>query len=71
MNVSAPNAVEDTDETFEQLPIDGSRERPVLVDLWAVSCGASRTLGPILEKVADDDDPYVAEYRRRLSSALC
>ncbi len=54
MDVSAPNVVEVTDETFEQVVIDGSKQRPVVVDLWAAWCGPCRTLGPILEKVADE-----------------
>ncbi len=54
MDVSATYVVEVTDETFEQVVIDGSKERPVVVDLWAAWCGPCRTLGPILEKVADE-----------------
>jgi putative thioredoxin len=47
-----PTVVEVTDATFEQLVIEESRSRPVIVDLWAAWCGPCKSLGPILEKVA-------------------
>ena len=54
MSVTAPNVVEVTDANFEQLVVEESKTRPVVVDLWAAWCGPCRTLGPILEKVADE-----------------
>ena len=47
-----PVVVEVTDDTFERLVIDESKQRPVVVDLWAAWCGPCKSLGPILEKVA-------------------
>jgi putative thioredoxin len=54
MSVTTPNVVDVTDANFEQLVVEESKARPVVVDLWAAWCGPCRTLGPILEKVADE-----------------
>ncbi len=47
-----PFVVDVTDADFEQVVIQGSMQRPVVVDMWASWCAPCRTLGPILEKVA-------------------
>lgn len=46
--------VDVTDADFEQVVIEGSMQRPVVVDMWASWCAPCRTLGPILEKVAGE-----------------
>jgi putative thioredoxin len=51
---AATHVVDVTDADFEQVVIEGSMQRPVVVDMWASWCAPCRTLGPILEKVATE-----------------
>jgi len=52
--VATTNVIDVTDANFQEVVIEGSKERPVVVDMWASWCAPCRQLGPILEKVAEE-----------------
>ncbi|MFK7743266.1 MAG: tetratricopeptide repeat protein [Planctomycetota bacterium] len=52
--MAGPNVHEITSATFQQDVVERSAQTPVLLDFWATWCEPCQTLGPVLEKLADE-----------------
>ena len=57
---SRPQIFDADEQNFEELVLQGSLERVIVVDFWAPWCGPCKTLGPILEDVVTALGPGVA-----------
>jgi putative thioredoxin len=58
-----PQVFDVTRDNFEELVLQGSQQRVIVVDFWAPWCAPCRTLGPVLEDVVAELGPGIALAR--------
>lgn len=50
--------IEVTDDTFAELVIDASSEKPIVVDFWAEWCNPCKAMLPVLESINESDESF-------------
>ena len=68
--MASPYVVDVTEANFQAEVVDFSDHTPVIIDFWASWCGPCKTLGPILEQLADECRRVILD-RLRYCSRRC
>ena len=65
--MSQSNIIDVTLQNFQQVLLEGSKEKLVIIDFWADWCEPCKQLMPVLEKLAGEynDQVILAKIKRQ------